>query len=110
MCSGAHGAGPGSFWQNLTRGDLPLPERLARIAANNWLKVSRRQACCGHHGEPGCQIEDALQTGELAAERYASYQKLLKEQRHQELRRDARARAEEKQCTAEEEPAQRPGS
>ena len=47
-------AGPGSFWQNLTRGDLPLSARLSRIAANNWVKISRRQACCGHYGEPGC--------------------------------------------------------
>jgi hypothetical protein len=33
---------------------MRLPERLGRIAANNWLKVRRREACCGHYGEPGC--------------------------------------------------------
>src|SRR5439155_13355830 len=47
---------------------------------------------CAHDGEPGCAVEAAIRSGELTAQRYANYEKLLREQRHQELRRDARAR------------------
>lgn len=56
-----------------------------------------RFADCGHEGEPGCAIRSAIQVGELPSERYDNYEKLQREQRRQELRRDARAMAEEKQ-------------
>jgi hypothetical protein len=31
-----------------------MPLRLQRIVANTWIKVRRRQSCCGNYGEPGC--------------------------------------------------------
>jgi ribosome biogenesis GTPase len=52
---------------------------------------------CAHDAEPGCAVREALVTGELDEDRYANYLKLQREQRRQELRRDARAMAEEKQ-------------
>jgi ribosome biogenesis GTPase len=37
-----------------------------------------------HSGEPGCAVAAAVESGELAAERWASYRKLMKEaNRHQ---------------------------
>jgi hypothetical protein len=46
---------PGSsFLRNLTAGDYGPLERLRTIAGNVGLKVSRRSACCGHYGDPGC--------------------------------------------------------
>src|SRR6185295_19533980 len=32
---------------------------------------------CAHAGEPGCAVADAVERGELPAERFASYRKLL---------------------------------
>jgi hypothetical protein len=46
---------PGStFLRNLTAGGHGPLERLRLIAGNVGLKVSRRSACCGHYGDPGC--------------------------------------------------------
>ncbi len=39
---------------------------------------------CGHHGEPGCAVEGAVQRGELAPDRVQSYRKLLAELNFQE--------------------------
>ncbi len=38
-----------------------------------------RFADCRHLAEPGCSVRDALQRGEISAERYASYTKLREE-------------------------------
>lgn len=38
----------------LGSGQLPPVQRLQRIGDNLWRRVSRRQACCGRYGEPGC--------------------------------------------------------
>jgi ribosome biogenesis GTPase len=51
---------------------------------------------CAHAGEPGCAVVRALESGELEAARWASYQKLLAEARHHERSSEARAAAEEK--------------
>lgn len=46
---------PGSsLLRNLAAGDYGPLDRLRRIAGNIGLKVSRRSACCGHYGDPGC--------------------------------------------------------
>ena len=42
---------------------------------------------CRHNGEPGCAIDDAIETGALPAERWSSYCKLLTEVSEQEVRR-----------------------
>ena len=50
---------------------------------------------CSHNTEPGCAVKAALATGELAADRHASWLKLQRELRAIELRHDARLRREE---------------
>jgi hypothetical protein len=44
---------PSDFLANL-RQPGPLGWKLRRILANNAIKISRRQRCCGNLGEPGC--------------------------------------------------------
>jgi ribosome biogenesis GTPase len=59
--------------------------------------VSRcRFGNCSHNGEPGCAIAAALVDGSLSAERYESWQKLLREAASHVRRVDALARAEER--------------
>jgi hypothetical protein len=55
MCeSHQHRTSASSVWQNLTGGDMPLPQRLQRVVVNTWIKARHRQSCCGNYGEPGC--------------------------------------------------------
>lgn len=51
---------------------------------------------CSHHNEPGCAVQEALQTGALKRDRYASYLKLQKELAHMERKTDAAAQREER--------------
>jgi ribosome biogenesis GTPase len=51
---------------------------------------------CAHGTEPGCAIRAALEDGRLAADRYASYRKLEREEAFISKKRDALARSEEK--------------
>lgn len=51
---------------------------------------------CSHSGEPGCAVAEALETGELEAARWMSYEKLRAEARYHEREVDQRAAAEEK--------------
>lgn len=51
---------------------------------------------CSHVREPGCAVRAAVDAGELAAERLASYQKLRDEQAFQSRQQDQRALIEEK--------------
>lgn len=37
---------------------------------------------CTHHSEPGCAVREALNSGELAADRYERYLKMMKEVRY----------------------------
>ena len=51
-----------------------------------------------HESEPGCAVREAVRTGELDADRFASYQKLAGELAYEERRVDpaaARAQREE---------------
>ncbi len=48
---------------------------------------------CAHDTEPGCAVRAAIDAGALGAERLESYQKLLRELRYHETRRDAAARS-----------------
>ncbi|MEO8464337.1 MAG: ribosome small subunit-dependent GTPase A [Gammaproteobacteria bacterium] len=43
---------------------------------------------CAHRGEPGCAVAAAVQSGELPAERFASYRKLLAEVGAADRKRD----------------------
>jgi len=51
---------------------------------------------CTHHNEPHCAVQAAIQSGELPIERFASYQKLLKELAFLERKTDKRAQLAEK--------------
>jgi ribosome biogenesis GTPase len=51
---------------------------------------------CSHLHEPGCAVRGAVDAGELAAGRLASYQKLREEQAFQSRQQDQRALIEEK--------------
>jgi ribosome biogenesis GTPase len=50
---------------------------------------------CGHASEPGCAVLAAVERGELEPARLEDWRKLVAEGRRQELRRDARLRAEQ---------------
>ena len=52
---------------------------------------------CTHESEPGCSVRDAMDTGDLASERLASFRKLKKEAAFLERKLDIRAEIEEKQ-------------
>jgi ribosome biogenesis GTPase / thiamine phosphate phosphatase len=60
------------------------------------LAASCRFSDCTHDHEPGCAVVAAIEAGTLGAERLASYDKLQRELHHQELKVDARARADER--------------
>jgi ribosome biogenesis GTPase / thiamine phosphate phosphatase len=51
---------------------------------------------CSHRGEPGCEVETAIQNGTLARERLDNHHKLQAELRFQERKLDARLASETK--------------
>lgn len=51
---------------------------------------------CGHSGEPGCAVLEALDSGELEPSRYLSYLELSRERDRLEKRTDERARRGDK--------------
>jgi ribosome biogenesis GTPase len=51
---------------------------------------------CGHQGEPGCAVREAVERGELTADRLNSYLKLQDERRHIEDKREERSQQEAK--------------
>jgi ribosome biogenesis GTPase len=51
---------------------------------------------CTHERQPGCAIEAAVVSGDLPADRVASWQMLIREERHQAVERDALARRAER--------------
>lgn len=53
-----------------------------------------RFADCGHRGEPGCAVAEALADGSLPQRRFESWQKLQREMDWMAARKDARLRAE----------------
>jgi len=61
------------------------------------LAESCRFRDCRHEGEPGCAVEAAIRSGELAAERLESYRKLQRELHQIQIRQDEVARLREKQ-------------
>jgi ribosome biogenesis GTPase len=79
---------------------LGLWEADDAIASAFWeveeLAAECRFSDCAHSSEPGCAIRVAIETGSLEAERYASFEKLRREQHHYTARTDPLARAEER--------------
>ena len=45
---------PGAFLSNWTTYDAPFATKVRLAASNTFLKLRKRQACCGNNGEPGC--------------------------------------------------------
>jgi ribosome biogenesis GTPase / thiamine phosphate phosphatase len=50
---------------------------------------------CMHDGEPGCAVQEAVDSGKMTPERLASYHKLMEEARAATAQAEARARMEE---------------
>ena len=59
------------------------------------LAVKCRFRNCAHRTEPGCAVAAAIDRGELDPARFTAWRKLAAEAHRQELRADARARAQE---------------
>lgn len=53
VCSNENKSSGSAAWRNL-RQPMPLGKKLKLVASNTWIKISHKQTCCGHHGEPGC--------------------------------------------------------
>lgn len=60
------------------------------------LAAQCRFSDCRHHGEPGCAVRAALESGELSADRLAAYDKLQAELAYEHRREDVRAAQENK--------------
>ena len=43
-----------AFFTNWRESKLPVHKKLALTFRNQWIRVRKRQSCCGHLGEPGC--------------------------------------------------------
>ena len=71
--------------------DDGLEQTFADVAA---LAAQCRFGNCAHRSEPGCAVREALRSGMLSRERFASWQKLQRELARLERRLDARARSE----------------
>ena len=60
------------------------------------LALGCRYRDCEHRTEPGCTVAAAIDDGRLDPARFTAWRKLRAEAHRQELRVDARARAEER--------------
>jgi ribosome biogenesis GTPase len=92
ICGGYVIDGPGLRGVGITGGqglDLTFADVLD-IAAGC------RFSDCEHDSEPGCAVLAAVETGELDEDRIDAWRQLVAEGYRQELRRDARLRAEER--------------
>ena len=67
-------------------------ENLELFADIEALAAQCRFADCGHGNEPGCAVQEALDSGELTAERWRNYLKLHDEREEQAATLEARLR------------------
>ena len=44
---------PYSLMANL-RQPMPAWRKLGLVLSNTWIKLRKRQGCCGNYGQPGC--------------------------------------------------------
>jgi ribosome biogenesis GTPase len=70
-----------------------VDESFPEIAA---LAEGCRFADCGHSGEPGCAVEEALAAGSLDRDRYESYLDSRREARYHQMRGSASAKRVER--------------
>jgi len=73
--------------------DEAIGEAFAEIEE---LAAACRFSDCTHRSEPGCAVKAAITAGSLEVERYVSFEKLRREQRHLAARVDPHERAEER--------------
>ena len=45
---------PGALLSNWITYDAPFTAKLRMAASNTFIKLRKRQACCGNNGQPGC--------------------------------------------------------
>jgi hypothetical protein len=43
-----------AFISNWSTYDAPFVTKMRMAASNTFIKLRKRQDCCGHHGQPGC--------------------------------------------------------
>lgn len=84
---------PGMRELQLWSGDNGLDDAFEDIAG---LAAGCRFRDCAHAGEPGCAVVDAVEEGTLSRDRLVSYDKLQRELRHLEVKKDRRAAANER--------------
>jgi ribosome biogenesis GTPase / thiamine phosphate phosphatase len=84
---------PGMRELQLWAGEEVLDTTFSEIAA---FAAECKFSDCSHRTEPGCAIRRALADGSLQEERWASYNKLQREIRALEIRKDARLRSEQR--------------
>lgn len=78
-------------------GLVAAPDALdATFADVTGLAERCRFADCAHAEEPGCAVREAVESGELAPRRLASWRRLAREAAYQARRTDARLAAEER--------------
>lgn len=83
---------PGMRALVLTDAEAGIEAAFSDIAA---FAVDCRFRDCTHSGEPGCAVQDAVDSGELDAGRLVSWHKLRREAEVAAMKTDARLRAEE---------------
>ncbi|MEO8329052.1 MAG: ribosome small subunit-dependent GTPase A [Candidatus Nanopelagicales bacterium] len=76
---------------------LASPEALEKVFADlaGFAELCRFNDCA-HESEPGCGVQEAIATGELAERRLDSWRKLQREAAYQERRTNVRMRAAER--------------
>jgi len=80
-------------WQAGDAGEEDVEGAFADLIA---LSAACRYRDCKHAAEPGCAIRAAIESGELAAERAASWAKLEQERAERKARQDVFAEVQEK--------------
>jgi hypothetical protein len=45
---------PRALFANWASYDASFTAKLRMAASNTFIKLRHHQACCGHHGQPGC--------------------------------------------------------
>ncbi len=85
------------------------PAEVAQFFPQIWdLSMDCRMPDCLHTHEPGCAVKEALEAGELPAERYESYQRILETLEAPEIPRATDVEEPERQVTRKKrEPSRR---